>query len=469
MFEFPAILLDKIAEFLFPNYDHMQTENIHSNVGFAKGRRVPSKRDAVNFGDFLTSFPTAPLVDTAPTFTYPMDGNDSVGDCVVAGFDHFRQIVTGLLTGTPMNFTQDQIWAFYKTQNPDFDPNGTASTNGPQSSADNGMDIQTFLEYLQANNYIVGFARIDYTNDREMQAAIYLGLGIITGVVLDQAQMTQFESGVWDNVPGSPVDGGHCIPLGGYASSEYTCVSWAKLVQCTKAFINNQMDEAWFVLTQDHINHPNFRNSFNLAGFSQAVSEITGGKIVIPVPEPALSQKQMTKDSFLSFYQNTVYYNTAGACFDAVSVALTDLGIMSPLVLIGALATVRTEVGRMYMPVREEITQAMANTNYDGILGNVPGSNDGYTYRGGGLIQLTGRDNYAKFGTEIGVDLVNNPDFTTNLPVSAKILAQFFKDNKIDEACNASDWTTVRQLVNGGTNGLGTFLSIIGQFLSVMN
>ena len=40
--------------------------NIHSNPGFAKGKREASRRDAVKFGDFLTKLPTAPLVDRAP-------------------------------------------------------------------------------------------------------------------------------------------------------------------------------------------------------------------------------------------------------------------------------------------------------------------------------------------------------------------------------------------------------------------
>jgi hypothetical protein len=34
---------------------------------------------------------------------------------------------------------------------------------------------------------------------------------------------------------------------------------------------------------QEHVDHPSFRNHFDLVGFAQAVSEITGGKVVIPV------------------------------------------------------------------------------------------------------------------------------------------------------------------------------------------
>lgn len=252
----------------------------------ALGKRAPSQRDAVSFGDFLTVMPTVPLVDTPPSFNFPMDGNDSVGDCVIAGWDHVRQTITGLLTGTQKNFTQDEIWAFYKTQNPSFDPKGTAQTNGAGSSADNGMDIQVFLEWLVANKYILGFAKIDYTNEPQMRAAIYLGLGIVTGVVVAEAQMgAQFNKGLWDYVASSPKEGGHCIPLVGYIGTpdQASLVTWAKLIQCTEAFITNQMDEAWFVLMQEHVDHPNFRNHFDLPGFAQAVSQITGGKVIIPV------------------------------------------------------------------------------------------------------------------------------------------------------------------------------------------
>ena len=52
------------------------------------------------------------------------------------------------LGGTEYYPSQDEVWAVYKTQNPGFDPNGTADTNGPGAQADQGMDIQTLLEYL---------------------------------------------------------------------------------------------------------------------------------------------------------------------------------------------------------------------------------------------------------------------------------------------------------------------------------
>ena len=233
----------------------------------------------IKFGDFLTSLPSVPLIDPAPAFNYPMDKNDSWGDCCVAGYDHFNQIVTGLLIGTQVNFTEAKILAFYQTQNPGFNP-AIPGVN------DNGMCIQTFLEYLQKNKYIVGFGRIDYTNTTEVKAAIYIGLALIGGVQLQQAQETQFAEGqLWNLVVDSPVLGGHCIvPCGYFGQTDtYSSITWGKIQNFTKDFLTQCFDELWFVITQEHIDHPNFRNHFDLAGFAQAVKAITDGKVIIPV------------------------------------------------------------------------------------------------------------------------------------------------------------------------------------------
>ena len=57
-------------------------------------------------------------------------------------------------------------------------------------------------------------------------------------------------------------------------------------------------------------------------------------------------------------------------------------------------------------------------------LGN-RGGDDGYTYRGSGLNQITGFPNYFTIGNAIGVDLVNNPDELLKIDVAAKACAYF--------------------------------------------
>lgn len=86
-------------------------------------------------------------------------------------------------------------------------------------------------------------------------------------------------------------------------------------------------------------------------------------------------------------------------------------------------------------------------------LGNTqPG--DGVRFKGRGLLQLTGRGNYAKFGPLLGVDLVSDPARAAEPVLSLRIACEFWKLSHINAACDADDIEKVTRLVNGGLNGL---------------
>lgn len=261
------------------------------NTTFKLGKLAPKNSKSLSFGDFVTSLPSSPLIDLAPTYAYPMFGNSQWGDCVCADEGHSQQVVTGLLTGTMTEPTLAQVEQWYETQNPSWTP--------ASGSEGNGMDMQTFLEYLTAQKKVLGFARIDFRNQKLLQSAIYVGLAVKLGVQLQQAQAgAQFNEGLWDYVPGSPTVGGHDVCLVGYDATtrRYSLVSWGKLIECTQAFIDNLADECWFPLRPEHVSHPSFRDHFDVAGFATAVSEITSGKVSIPAVVPtAVSTLTITR------------------------------------------------------------------------------------------------------------------------------------------------------------------------------
>lgn len=97
-------------------------------------------------------------------------------------------------------------------------------------------------------------------------------------------------------------------------------------------------------------------------------------------------------------------------------------------------------------------------------LGNVhPG--DGYKYRGRGLVQLTGRFNYEKYGKKLGLDLVNNPDLALVPKNAVAILFAYCIDHGVDVWSNRGHWKKVRRLVNGGYNGWPRFQTVIYDIL----
>lgn len=81
-------------------------------------------------------------------------------------------------------------------------------------------------------------------------------------------------------------------------------------------------------------------------------------------------------------------------------------------------------------------------------LGNTqPG--DGPKFIGRGVLQLTGRANYADYSKKLGIDLIANPDLAATPEVSVKIACQYFKDRGLLPLADAWNLDEVTRRVNG--------------------
>jgi putative chitinase len=100
--------------------------------------------------------------------------------------------------------------------------------------------------------------------------------------------------------------------------------------------------------------------------------------------------------------------------------------------------------------------EKIANRVYASRMGNGDEkSGDGFKYRGRGLIQLTGKDNYTAFSNASGVDAVNRPELV-ELPDAASLSAGWFWDTRhLNNYADAQDVLGMTKRVNGGTNGIG--------------
>jgi hypothetical protein len=262
---------------------------IHSHPTSKLGKRPPTAKPAIRYTAIRTATavtaPTVPATfDDLSTVTFGLDGNDQYGVCVPTGFDNFRRLVTKLYSGAQVDASQDQIFTWYREQNPNFDP--------ATGAGDNGMDIQTFLSARVKAGDILAFASVDKDSDTQVREATWLFGGLILGVDLQIAQQTQ---PTWDYSQ-SPQWGGHCVMQGATeatadGSELEDCISWATRVQMTQAFLAHQRSEAWVVVTSAHLANPTFRQGIDLRALAEQYTALTGrpfpGSPVPPSPSPS--------------------------------------------------------------------------------------------------------------------------------------------------------------------------------------
>ena len=99
--------------------------------------------------------------------------------------------------------------------------------------------------------------------------------------------------------------------------------------------------------------------------------------------------------------------------------------------------------------------EGLANKVYGGRadLGNTD-PDDAWEYRGRGLVQLTGRDNYARAGLALGLPLLDDPDLALKLEVSAEILFEgmergWFTGISLADAARIPGYEDDRRIING--------------------
>lgn len=95
--------------------------------------------------------------------------------------------------------------------------------------------------------------------------------------------------------------------------------------------------------------------------------------------------------------------------------------------------------------------KGIASIVYANRMGN-HAPDDGWSYRGRGLIQLTGYDNYKMCAEALDIDILTNPDLLAQDANASRSAAWFWQYKRCNEV--ASDINEVTRRINGGLNGL---------------
>jgi putative chitinase len=109
----------------------------------------------------------------------------------------------------------------------------------------------------------------------------------------------------------------------------------------------------------------------------------------------------------------------------------------------------------------------IAGKVYNGRLGNTS-EEEASMYLGRGLIQLTGRENYANCGTALGIDLIGNPNLLIEPKYAALSAGWFWNKKGLNGLADTSDFETMTKRINGGLIGLEDRKVKIAKALTVL-
>lgn len=114
-------------------------------------------------------------------------------------------------------------------------------------------------------------------------------------------------------------------------------------------------------------------------------------------------------------------------------------------------------------------SEKIANKVYGGRMGNADeSSGEGWKYRGRGIKQLTGKENYERCGSSLGVDLVNNPDLLLEPKYAALSAGWFWNKHGLNDLADKSDIETMTKRINGGLLGLDARKAAIRKAESIL-
>jgi putative chitinase len=113
--------------------------------------------------------------------------------------------------------------------------------------------------------------------------------------------------------------------------------------------------------------------------------------------------------------------------------------------------------------------EKIANLVYADRLGNGDtASGDGWRYKGRGVIQLTGKDNYTNFGKSVHLTTTETIDYLETKRGALDSACWFWKTNNLNATADSQDIVAMTKKINGGTNGLEERKKLYSEALRVL-
>ncbi|MFL1481828.1 glycoside hydrolase family 19 protein [Pseudomonas grimontii] len=174
----------------------------------------------------------------------------------------------------------------------------------------------------------------------------------------------------------------------------------------------------------------------------------------------------ITQQQLLQILPNAGRY--AGVFVPALNTAMNRYGIVGTSRAAAFIAQIGHESGQLRY-VREIWGPTAQQAGYEGRadLGNTV-KGDGSKYRGRGLIQITGRANYADCGEALGLDLVKEPALLEQPQHAAMSAAWFWSTRGLNTLADQKDFARITRRINGGLTGQADRQALYDKALKVL-
>jgi putative chitinase len=108
------------------------------------------------------------------------------------------------------------------------------------------------------------------------------------------------------------------------------------------------------------------------------------------------------------------------------------------------------EIAQQY----EHKPEMIANRAYCNRMGNGPEeSGDGWKFRGKGLIQLTGRDNYQGFADSLQMSIDDAASYLDTFEGCVQSACYFWESHNLNALADKGNIDQISHIINGGTLG----------------
>ena len=134
---------------------------------------------------------------------------------------------------------------------------------------------------------------------------------------------------------------------------------------------------------------------------------------------------------------------------EPLNAAMREFHINTPVRQAAFLAQIAHESGELRYV--EEIASGIAYEHRKDLGNTQPG--DGMKFKGRGLIQITGRNNYFECGKALGVDLITNPELLETPDLACRSAAWFWASRGLNDRADMGDFERITKRINGGLNG----------------